>query len=194
MVLCQSSWRLLLLSCLVYHSICFPVNDGATLPRNMNATLDGLPHLDSPLPLPGALSLGDWDFFAYPIPTTSQIIKGRIFTSQPIRPNALHFAIDGAIAETIWRIAHKGNVQLEDADNPFIYRVPGCYFEMASKVFDGRALLTYGMVNNILKALEHLLESQGQFFNTSFVLVDDQKRTWGHGGIFDRPPLPSSVA
>lgn len=156
----------------------------------MTATLDGLTDLNSLVPLPGAPSLGDWDFFAYPIPTTRQILKGRIFTSQPIRPYALHFAIDGAIAETIWRIAHIGNVQLEDADNPYIYRVPGCYFKMASKVFDGKALLTYGMLNSILKALQHLLEEREQSFNTSFVLVDDEERTWGHGGIFDRPPLP----
>ena len=161
----------------------------------MTSTLDGLTHLNSPLPLLGASSLGDWEFFAYPIPTTSQTLKGRIFTSQPIRPSALHFAIDGAIANTLYRISHMGNIRLEDADNPYIYRVPGCYFKMESKVVQGKAMITYGMLNTILKALENLLEKNEQSFNTSFVLVDDEKRTWGHGEIFDRPPLPpSSVA
>ena len=193
---CQSSWWLLLLSYLVYPTICLPVDNRAIPPRNnMTSTLDGLTHHSSPLPLLRASSLGDWEFFAYPIPTTSQTLKGRIFTSQPIRPRALHFAIDGAIASTLWRISQMGNVRLEDADNPFIYRVPGCYFKMESKVDQGKAMITYGMLNTILKALENLLEKNEQSFNTSFVLVDDDKRTWGHGEIFDRPPLPpSSVA
>ncbi|KAL8784766.1 MAG: hypothetical protein Q9195_008902 [Heterodermia aff. obscurata] len=152
-------------------------------------------HLNSSAPLLKASSLGDWESFAYPIPATRQILKGRIFTTQPIRPIALHFAIDGAIANTLWRISQMGNVRLEDADNPYVYRVPGCYFKMDSKVIEGKAMLTYGMLNGLLKALEHLLETNEQFFNTSFVLVDDEKRTWGHGLIFDRPPLPqSSVA
>ena len=187
---------LLLFSCLVYQIICLPVNDRAALPRsNTNSTLDELTHFNSPLPLLQASSLGDWEFFAYPIPTTRQILKGRIFTSQPIRPSAFHFAIDGAIASTVWRMAHLGNIRLENADNPYIYRVPGCYFRMASKVVEGKAMLTYGMLNTILRALEHLLEKNEQFFNTSFVLVDDDRRTWGHGEITDRPPVPlSSVA
>ncbi|CAF9907808.1 MAG: hypothetical protein HETSPECPRED_007909 [Heterodermia speciosa] len=161
----------------------------------MNSTLDGLTHLGLPLSPLRVSSLGDWESFVYPIPANKQTLKGRIFTTQPIRPSALHFAIDGALASTQWRIAQMGDVRLEDTDNPYIYRVPGCYFKMESKIVEGKAMLTYGMLVAILKALEHLLEENEQSFNTGFVLVDDEKRTWGHGEIFDKPPSPpSSVA
>ena len=187
----QGSWWLLLLCYLLYQVTCLPVDDKAIISRNFaNSTLDGPTHLNLSHPLLGIPPLGDWEHFVYPIPATKQTLKGRILTSQPIRPSALHFAIDGAIASTLWRISQVGNVRLEDADNPYIYRVPGCYFKIDSKVHQGKAMMTYGMVNGVLKALENLLEKKRQFFNTSFVLVDDYQRTWGHGEIFDRPPVP----
>lgn len=31
----------------------------------------------------------DWEYFAYPIPGTNQILKGHIFTSRLVRPSSL---------------------------------------------------------------------------------------------------------
>ncbi|KAL8805552.1 MAG: hypothetical protein Q9200_005381, partial [Gallowayella weberi] len=134
----------------------------------------------------------DWEHFTYEISGTKLALKGRIFIDKPLRPNSLHFAIDGGLA-----IAERqpSNARLSDHDNPFTYRVPGCYFETRSKVarMDGRPTMTWKMMKDLLSALEEVLEKQRNYFEASFVLVDDSEISWGHGQIAKMGP-PGRVA
>lgn len=137
--------------------------------------------------------LGDWEHFTYSIPKTRRVLRGRIFTFLPIRKAALHYMIDGGIAQTTSQITtlRRSNIRLEDGDNPYVYRVPHCHFEMSSKLVDGKATMTYGMMKEVFQALEQLLEVGQRSFATSFVLTDETKVTWGHGEVFERSQSPS---
>lgn len=186
---CCSFLGLLLFFFLAFRVAALPFDEGALLYR-----IDGfsipylLTHFNTTSLLLNTTSLGDWENFAYPIPNSKRILKGRIFTSRRISPSALHFAIDGGLAGTTSRISSLGDIRLADADNPYVYNVPGCHFRMDSKVLRGRAIMTYGMMRDVFEAFEEVLERKQRFFSTSFVLTDQDQRTWGHGEIFDRPP------
>ena len=130
----------------------------------------------------------DWEYFAYPIPNTRRTLRGSIFTGKPISPNALHYMIDGGLATMQTRLSILGDVRLRDEDNPFIYRVPGCYFKMTSKLSQGKAGMTYGAMRDVFQALEQLLEKEQRFFEVSFTLVDDTKEKEGHGEVYRRQP------
>lgn len=180
----------LLLSCFICQIACIPLEERALSART---TIPSVPPIlnhanvsSLPLVVP---SLGDWENFAYPIPNSKRILKGRIFTNRPLRRNALHFAIDGGIASAKSAISSKGNIRIRATDNPFIFRVPHCYFGMSSKVFGGEAVMSYGNMVEVLEALEQLLEKQQRFLETSFVLTDKEQKTWGHGQIFEKEPL-----
>ncbi|KAI4232876.1 MAG: hypothetical protein L6R40_007280 [Gallowayella cf. fulva] len=174
-----------LLSGLVIPAATLPHNNLALLPER-NDTVSS----HSSLP-----RLGDWENFAYPIPRTKQILKGRILTSKRLNSNSLHFAIDGGLAKVQQQISVSSpNTRLPAYDNPFIYRVPGCYFEMESKVGrDGKPKMTWKMMKDVLSALEQVLEKQQRFFETSFVLTDDAKVSWGHGQVVAMGP-PKDLA
>ncbi|KAL8680954.1 MAG: hypothetical protein Q9224_006901, partial [Gallowayella concinna] len=136
-------------------------------------------------------SLGDWENFAFVIPSTKFILKGRIFTGKPLRANALHYALDGGLVTAQEQLSHLGaTARLRNRDNPFTYKVPGCYFEMRSKVarIDDRPTMTWKMMRNLVLALEQVLEKERKYYETSFVLVDESKVTWGHGQITERAP------
>ena len=46
-----------------------------------------------------------------------------------------------------------------------------------------RPIMTWLMVRDVLLALREVLVRGQKSFQTSFVLVDDQARSWGHGEI-----------
>ncbi|KAI4183344.1 MAG: hypothetical protein L6R41_005442 [Letrouitia leprolyta] len=161
----------------------FPVLDQTLTP----------PDNDSNLFLPGILttppSSNDWENFAYPIPNTREILKGRIFTSKPLRASALHFMIDGGLAQSRHELYNSGNIRLRTKDNPYTYVVPGCFFTMRSKVASGgKPWMTYRMMRDVFAALEEVLEKVGKNFEASFVLTDEDRRSWGHGGVWERRP------
>ncbi|KAL8788356.1 MAG: hypothetical protein Q9213_001753 [Squamulea squamosa] len=135
-------------------------------------------------------SLNDWEHFAYPIPGTKQILKGRIFTSQPLRPSSVHFALDGGLAQTQYQLSTFGpTARLFTRDNPYSYKVPGCFVEMRSKVAtDGRPIMTWKMMRDIFLALEQVVEKEQRFFDVSFVLTDESQVSWGHGQVIEREP------
>lgn len=130
----------------------------------------------------------DWDYFAYPIPGTNQILKGHIFTSRLVRPSSLQFMIEGGLLSTLRQIAITGNIRLRDEDNPYTYRVPGCYFDVRSKTSEERPTITYGMLGDVFMALEQVLEKAQRNFETSFVLTDEDRVTWGHGQVLAKAP------
>ncbi|KAG7008541.1 hypothetical protein G7Y79_00005g016820 [Physcia stellaris] len=150
----------LLLSCFICQIACIPFEERALSARDTiplaSPILNHANVSSLPLVVP---SVGDWENFAYPIPNSKRILKGRIFTNRPLRRNALHFAIDGGIARA------------------------------NSKVLGGEAVMSYGNMVEVLEALEQLLENQQRFLETSFVLTDKDQKTWGHGEIFEKEPL-----
>ncbi|KAL8837524.1 MAG: hypothetical protein Q9170_002483 [Blastenia crenularia] len=161
----------------------FPVADQALPPQsnNPNLLLPDILNLTTPS--------NDWENFAYPIPHTNQILKGRIFTSLRLRPSALHFMIDGGIAQTRHQLDDFGAVRLRIKDNPYRYVVPHCYFTMGSKVVSGaKPIMTYRMMRDVFLALEQVLENQQRYFEASFVLTDENQRSWGHGQVLEREP------
>ena len=188
-MLSRSGFIFLLLSFCINRIACSPLKERAISPRMTVPSVSPIiTHANAsslPLVVP---SLGDWENFAYPIPNSKRVLKGRIFTNRPLRPNALHFAIDGGIARAKSVIASKGNTRIRAPDNPFTFRVPGCYFGMSSKVLGGEAIMRYGDMVDVLEALEQLLEKGQLFLETSFVLTDNEQKTWGHGEIFEQEP------
>ncbi|KAL8915353.1 MAG: hypothetical protein Q9171_000223 [Xanthocarpia ochracea] len=132
----------------------------------------------------------DWETFAYPIPGTNQILKGRIFTSEPLRRYSLRLAIDGGLTETQTLISSYGpTTRIRSRDNPYVSTVPGCFISMRSKVgSDGEPTMTWEMMRDVLSALEHVLENEQRFFETSFVLTDEDRVSWGHGQVVQNPP------
>ena len=134
-------------------------------------------------------ALNDWENFAYPIPGSKQILKGRILTSKRLRPSALHYVLDGGMAQARQQIQNYGNVKLRNQDNPYTYVVPGSFFTIRSKIStDGRPVMTYGMTRDVFRALESVLEKPQRNFETSFVLTDEYRNSWGHGEIAAKPP------
>ncbi|KAL8770165.1 MAG: hypothetical protein Q9209_004007 [Squamulea sp. 1 TL-2023] len=149
-------------------------------------------NLSSPILVHSLPSLNDWEHFAYPIPRTKQFLKGRIFTSHPLRPSAIHFALDGGLSQTQQQVSTFGpTARLWWNDNPYSYKVPGCFVEMRSKVTaDGRPTMTWKMMRDMFLALEQILEKDQRFFEVSFVLTDESQVSWGHGQLIERePPL-----
>lgn len=183
------SIALVLLSCPVYFVASLPTDNGTPSSKSslsMTSPLLSSSNLLSTLDTPSA---NDWEHFSYPIPNTRQILKGRIFTSRPIRPSSLHFMIDGGIAETGQQLSKLGNTRLRLRDNPYRYQVPGCHFEIGSKTSPGgRPLMTYGMMRDVFLALEQVLEKAQRSFETSFVLTDQDQMSWGHGQVVQNAP------
>ena len=186
-----SSWDLLLPTFL---AACHPVDD-VKLYSGLDRTNITLPFINrnaSSLSQ-GTYRLGDWEHFTYPIPDTRRVLKGRILTYLPIRETDLHYMIDGGLALTMSQISRLGssNVRLADRDNPYVYRVPHCHFKMSSKIMNGKAIVTYGMMKKVFQALEQLLEAKQKSFAISFVLTDASGQTLGHGDVFERSQSPS---
>ncbi|KAL9013417.1 MAG: hypothetical protein Q9173_001893 [Seirophora scorigena] len=119
----------------------------------------------------------DWENFAYPIFPTKQVLRGRIFTSRPIRPRALFFMIDGGIATTRHQISELGDARLRARDNPYAYMVPGCHFRMWSKTAKGSGapVMTYRMMREVFLALQEVLQKDEREFEASFVLTDQDR-------------------
>ena len=187
-------WGWLLPSLLV---VSHPIDDykvNSTLDRT-NTVLSFMDRKSSSHPQ-DIYPLGDWEHFKYPIPNTRRVLRGRILTYLPIREAALHYMIDGGIAQTTSQIATLGdsNVRLADRDNPYVYRVPHCHFKMSSKSVEGRAIMTYGMMNEVFHALNQLLEVEQRSFAISFVLIDATKKSLGHGDVFERSQTPSVLS
>ena len=166
---------------------CLPLDVGISFSTNQSITTSRNPsHANvSSLSLG---TLGDWVHFSYPILNTNQVLKGQIFTSRPLRARALHYVIDGALAFARRQMSSSGNTALQESDNPFIYRIPGCYFKMGSKLRVGKPIMTYKMMIDTLDALHDLLETQQMAFDTTFSLTDKNQKTWGHGEIFGEVP------
>ncbi|KAL9595432.1 MAG: hypothetical protein Q9219_006449 [cf. Caloplaca sp. 3 TL-2023] len=135
-------------------------------------------------------SVNDWEHFRYPIAYTKLILVGRILTSNRLSPSAVHFTLDGGIAEITDYIHNRGNVRLKESENPYHYATPGCYFIISSKLASpgGQPKMTWNMVRDVLFALEQLLEQQQRFFEVSFALTDRDRQSWGHGQVIARPP------
>jgi hypothetical protein len=85
--------------------------------------------------------------------------------------------IEGGLLSTLRQIAISGNIRLRDEDNPYTYRVPGCYFDVRSKTSEERATITYGMLGDVFMTLEQVLEKAQRNFETSFVLTDEDRVT-----------------
>ncbi|KAL8725595.1 MAG: hypothetical protein Q9166_007260 [cf. Caloplaca sp. 2 TL-2023] len=174
------STMLMVLQYMAVRVASLPLDDRALSP-NPNTNLSF-----SPEPTP----LNDWEHFAYPIPRTTQILKGRIFTDNPLRASSLHFTLDGALVIAQQQLSHLGpDARLWSRDNPFTYRVPGCYFGIGSKVQGERPVMTWKMMRDVVMALQQVLEQQQRYFHASFVLTDTDQVTWGHGEVADRGPL-----
>ena len=132
--------------------------------------------------------VNDWEHFTYPISGTIQVLKGRIFTSRRVTPSSLQFMIEGGLFNILREIAILGNTRLKDEDNPYTYRVPGCYFDFRSKTSGKQPTMTYGMLGDVFMALEQVLEKAQRNFETSFVLTDEDRVTWGHGQVLAKSP------
>ena len=48
--------------------------------------------------------------------------------------------------------------------------------------------MTWKMMREVFSALEHVLVREERFFEVSFVLVDEDEVTWGHGQVAENPP------
>lgn len=176
---------LLLFSCLILQVSGLIPTSVAPSPASSDLLL---PPLANPSTLLLEAPVNDWEYFAYQIPGTIQILKGRVFTSRRITPISLHFVIEGSLFSILREIAISGNTRLRDVDNPYMYRVPGCYFEFTSKTSGKQPTMTYGMLGDVLMALEHVLEKAQRNFETSFVLTDEDRVTWGHGQVLAKAP------
>lgn len=179
---------LLLLPCIAFRVACAPVNDRALpLERNISSIPDRFELVNSSANVLELPSTNGWDAIEYKIPATKQVLTGRIFTSSPIRPSALHYVLDAGQGIAEARLASMGDVRLADFDSPFVYRVPGCDLQLASSVSDGKVKMTYGMMKEVFKALEVLLVRPQRFFEVTFVLSDNRNHAFGHGEIFSTP-------
>ncbi|KAL8930240.1 MAG: hypothetical protein Q9208_000857 [Pyrenodesmia sp. 3 TL-2023] len=131
----------------------------------------------------------DWEHFAHPIPNSKQILKGRILTSRPVQPRAMHSMLDGGLTQARQQIYHLGaDTRLRIRDNPYTYGVPGCHFIIRSKTFHDRPTMTYEMIKGVFVALDRVLEQSNRRFEASFVLTDVDQLTWGHGEIWAKEP------
>lgn len=179
---------LLLFFCLIPHIPGLLAKSAAPSPgRTSSSELLLPPHTNSSS-LFSKTPVNDWESFAYPISGTIQILKGRIFTSRRVTPDSLRFMIEGGIFSTLREIAILGNTRLRDEDNPYTYRVPGCYFDFRSKTSGKQPMMTYGMLGDVFMALEQVLEKAQRNFETSFVLTDEDRVTWGHGQVLTKAP------
>ena len=184
---------LLLLSCLITQVICSPFTENM---HHNKYSASAIVSLISQSDVknnntnvnPSAGPLSTWENFVQPIPQSRQVLRGRIFIDRPIRRLSLHYTIDGGMATAFSRLPPRGDARLRREENPFIYRTPGCYFMIRSKEIGGRPIMTYGMLVDVFKALEELLEKNDRSFDTSFVLTDDQRISWGHGEISSTAP------
>ncbi|KAI4122532.1 MAG: hypothetical protein LQ338_005763 [Usnochroma carphineum] len=186
-LLSLSTLLLLLLPYLAFPVASHPLDDRDLSPASSALPLPhSSPNANLSPPLPKTPSLNDWENFAYPIPYTKRTLKGRIFTSKRLRPRAVHLMLDGGLAHIRRQLAHLGYIRLRPADNPYIYQVHGCRFSMDSKTRDGRPMMTYRMIKDVFLALEQVLENDQRFFEASFVLVDEDGVSWGHGEVVER--------
>lgn len=182
-----STVSLLLFSCLIIQVPGLIAKRVA--PSRGSITSSGLlrpPHNSSALLL--ETPVNDWEHFAYPIPGTIQILKGQIFTSRRVAPSSLHFMIEGGLFNILREIAISGNTRLRDEDSPYTYRVLGCYFEFRSKTSGKQPKMTYGMLGDVFMALEQVLEKAQRNFESTFVLTDEDRVTWGHGQVLAKGP------
>lgn len=187
---------LLVLFFLVSQFAAFPL-EGRALPliRNATSDLNLLPNSNFTSLMPATAPWDDWENFAYQIPQSRLIIKGRVFTHRRLRESALHYLIDGGKAQVQSRIDLLGNIKISNRENPYTYRVPGAAFKLTSKVSRGEPVMTYFMMRDVFEALEEVLEKQHRNLETSFVLTDLDKFSWAHGEVFeriDRQPLSDS--
>ncbi|KAL9015454.1 MAG: hypothetical protein Q9185_007149 [Variospora sp. 1 TL-2023] len=156
-----------------------PSADSTTAESRLPASVNTTFGLERP-------NANDWENFAHPIPFTTQVLKGRIFTSLPIQPRDLSNMIDGGIKTTRRQISEMGgDTRLRARDNPYTSIVPGCHFRMRSTTTRGRGVpvMTYTMMRSVFLALEQVLEKDGRNFETSFVLTDHDSVGWGHGEL-----------
>ncbi|KAL8721555.1 MAG: hypothetical protein Q9181_007684, partial [Wetmoreana brouardii] len=157
-------------------------------PAPTNANLSSPLHSASP---------DDWIHFTQPIPSTKLLLKGRLFPTRRLRPSSVHYTIEAGVAVTTDHIQRYGDIRLHEFDNPWHYGVYGCYFYIDSKLSRDRFMaptMTYGMVRDVLLALEQVMEVQKQNFEASFVLTDEDQVTWGHGEILKSKPDKGPVA
>ncbi|KAL8860985.1 MAG: hypothetical protein Q9178_002498 [Gyalolechia marmorata] len=170
---------------LVSLTVGLPLDDRATISSNpwTNRNFSSASFL---IPPPS----NDWENFAYRIPLTNQILKGRVFTSEPLRRDHVRHAIDDGLMETQALVTRYGPTRrIRPRDNPYGSKVPGCYIGMRSKDgSDGKPTMTWKMMREMFSALEHVLLDQQRTLQASFVLTDEDQVTWGHGQVAENPP------
>ena len=160
-----------------------PINHQPSLPSSL---------LTPSLPKPA--SLNDWEHFTYPLPRTPFILKGRIFTSKPLLPSALHTALSGVLDYAQTQVSALGPEARLPTRN-IAYRIPGsgrsdgCFLKLMSTMDREGPVMTWGMVRDILLGLREVLEKGERRFETSFVVVDEGGRSWGHGEIMEKTPV-----
>lgn len=160
----------------------------ATCPTAVNAPVAApLANLSSLLATP---TLQVHENFIYPIPRTNQVLRGRLFTCRPIPPVPLQRLLAGALWRAQNRLSFEGpNARLLPRDNPFVFEVPGCYFEMNSRrARDGLPSMTWKMVRDSIMALQQVMERPQNAFEAGFFLMEEGQGNWGNGQVLRALP------
>lgn len=76
------------------------------------------------------------------------------------------------------------DTHLRAVDNPYLDEVPGCHFTLQSLIAGGGGpMMTYGMVLDVLRGLEVVLEKAERNYEAGFVVMDDRGFILGHGEV-----------
>ncbi|KAL9009833.1 MAG: hypothetical protein Q9173_005168 [Seirophora scorigena] len=135
--------------------------------------------------------------FIYPIPRTSQVLRGRLFTCRPVPPVPLQRLLAGALSRAQARLSFEGpNARLLPHDNPFVFEVAGCHFEMYSRrARDGLPDMTWKMMRDAIMALQQVMERPQNAFEAGFLLMEEGQGNWGNGQVLrELPGAQMSVA
>ncbi|KAL8935047.1 MAG: hypothetical protein Q9211_004914 [Gyalolechia sp. 1 TL-2023] len=185
--------QILLTASLAFHYLAvfpvtaIPLEDRALLLPDLRSLSE---HLSAPTNLrrPSLNTSSNYDDrekFIYAIPRTTQTLQGWVFTRNPIRPQSLHAVLQAGLDYAQQRLSHRGpNARLLLHENPYAIDVPGCYAEVKSRrATDGQPGMTWLMIRNLFLALQQVLERDRRFFDAAFVLMDENKVSWGHGQV-----------
>ena len=160
------------------------VSDSPTNQSLVNVSSHSPPSLTTPL-LGNSVKL-----IVYSIPSSRppRFLQLAYDTNQLINPVAFNFVVSTIIGQVEEQLNLRGNGPM--VRNPYKYYIPGCYSSTVTGepgMTGGR--MTYAMLNEVMLALQTVMEEQDRFYDVFYDLTDANSHVIGQGHLLARETL-----